>query len=108
MEIKNASSLQLLGVGVSLTTGVVETKIHFETQRTGIFESKDIILYVVPRLNTKVIIGNDHLVPWKAQVNLNNNTLRFSGQDSMISISSEQLAQRVKAMVLHEPGKPSR
>lgn len=88
--IKDSSSLRLLGVGSNLTAGKADVTLHFKTSQENITCSKEVVLHVVPRLNTKLIIGNDYLVPWKAQIDLNTNILKIGDDVHDIPVSSLQ------------------
>ncbi|KAJ9091681.1 hypothetical protein QFC20_007575 [Naganishia adeliensis] len=66
--MRSSSNLGLMGVGTNITTGTVKTVLHLVTEDSDDSYEKEITFYIVPRLNTKMIVGNDQLVPMKARI----------------------------------------
>jgi transposase InsO family protein len=89
-KIQDTTSMRLLGVGSNMTSGTVGVDFHFVCEDESKTCIKHVLLHVVPRLNTKIILGNDYLVPLKAQVNLTTNLMKFGSEGVPIPLSSLQ------------------
>jgi transposase InsO family protein len=90
-EINTTSNLRLLGVGTNMTTGSIEVSIYMVTNNADVKYHRRVTLYVVPRLNTKVIIGNDQLMPMKARIDLKANLMTFADNMKQVIISSTRV-----------------
>ena len=95
-EIETTSNLRLMGVGTNMTTGTVQVAMHLVTNNPDVPYHRDVTLYVVPRLNTKIILGNDQLVPMRAQIDLQTNTMTFANHDKQVVISSTRKSDNLQ------------
>jgi hypothetical protein len=115
-EINSTSNLRLMGVGTNMTTGSMNTTLHLETSDPHKPYRCDITLYVVPRLNTKVIIGNDILVLIKASIDLERNVMTFADNKQRVIIASTRTSSerhqrktaRTKEVFIVQPGHQAR
>jgi hypothetical protein len=87
-EIKPTSNFRLLGVGTNMTTGTLQASLHLVTSDPNVYYRREVTLHVVPRLNTKVIIGNDQLVPMQANIDLRENLMTFKNNNKQVVIAS--------------------
>jgi hypothetical protein len=91
-EIKTTSNLRLMGIGTNMTTGTIDVTLHMVTTDPEKPYHCQVTLYIVPRLNTKIILGNDQLVPMKAKIDLENNLMTFATHNNQVVISSTSIA----------------
>jgi hypothetical protein len=90
--IQPSSNLRLLGEGTNITTGTVKTVLHLVTEDSNDFYEREITFYIVPRLNTKMIIENDQLVPMQARIDLKAERMTFDNVDHRkVIIASSRL-----------------
>jgi transposase InsO family protein len=90
-EIKTSSNLRLMGIGTNMTTGTIDVTMHMITTDPDKPYHRHVTLYIVPRLNTKIILGNDQLVPMKAKIDLQNNLMTFATHSKQVVITSTRM-----------------
>jgi hypothetical protein len=113
--IQPTSSLRLLGVGTTVTSGVIQAQLNFETSDPKKPCQIDVKLYLVPRLNTKIILGNDHLVPLNPTINFEENIITFANMDCKVMIINRRKivpekpgTARTREVFTLEPGHQAR
>lgn len=90
-EINTTSNLRLMGVGTNMTTGTIDVTLHMVTIDPEKSYHRHVTLYVIPRLNTKIKLGNDQLVPMKAKTDLENNLVTFATHNKQVVIASTRI-----------------
>jgi hypothetical protein len=82
----DVSSFMLEGIGARVCSGWIEVQISFVGES---FESQPlpIAFFLVNDITTSVIIGNDFLQPHGACIDLDDQTLKLRGLDSLIPIN---------------------
>jgi transposase InsO family protein len=111
-KITPTSNVRLMGVGTNMTSGIVNTTLHFVTRTPENHYKMQVQLYVVPRLNTKILLGNDHLVPLNPIINFEENQVTFANDTSQVLISNrrkliqppERRTARTKQVFTLQPG----
>jgi transposase InsO family protein len=90
-EVINTSNLRLMGIGTNMTTGKINMTMHMVTTDSEKPYHREVTLHIVPRLNTKIILGNDQLVPMKAKIDLQNNLMTFATHAKQVVITSTRV-----------------
>ncbi|KAI5454141.1 hypothetical protein NCC49_005131 [Naganishia albida] len=90
-KISPTSNLRLMGVGTNMTSGTITTELCFATTDPDESYKTKVILYVVPRLNTKILLGNDHLVPLNPVIDFENNQITFGNDKARVMITNRRV-----------------
>ncbi|KAJ9090993.1 hypothetical protein QFC20_007766 [Naganishia adeliensis] len=90
-KIVPTSNLRLMGVGTNITSGTITTTLSFATTDPNKSYKAKVTLYVVPRLNTEILLGNDHLVPLNSVVDFENNSMTFGNDKLRVMITNKRV-----------------
>lgn len=90
-KVVPTSNLRLMGVGTNMTSGSITTTLCFATVDPDKDYKATVTLYVVPRLNTKILLGNDHLVPLNPTINFEENWMTFPRNPVKIMITNRRV-----------------
>lgn len=80
-----------MGIGTNMTTRMIDVTMHMITTDPEKPCHRHVTLYIVPRLNPKIILGDDQLVPMKAKIDLQNNLMTFATHSKQVVITSTRI-----------------
>jgi hypothetical protein len=109
IKVNPHTSFKLQGLGSSLCSGWIEVELTFKTDKAPI--TLPIALFVVPNLETKLLIANDFLKKAGVTINLADELLTFESHSGLVPINCtttpnimEGPDARVKEAYLIRPG----
>ncbi|GHJ83754.1 hypothetical protein NliqN6_0156 [Naganishia liquefaciens] len=91
-KVTPTSNLRLMGVGTNMTSGSLTTTLSFVTTNPEKDYEVRVTLYIVPRLNTKILLGNDYLVPLNPTINFEENWMKFAENPLRIMITNRRVS----------------